>query len=451
MNTTQAAAATANKGAQLASKHAPKSLKRGLGSVENLGERGINKVVNSRAGQYFGNKATELINKTRTGATKLMFNAGLIKKDENGITTIGDLTNADTITQLMVLIIVLLFLIIFFWCFNKIGLNKKNCTTIDKLYDKFPLISSIDETNPKYKFKLRDYYIKTAYNCCAGGNFKNDFVNLCALRNCIKQGARCLDFEIYSVNNIPVIAVSSVADYNVKESYNNIPFDKAMEAVSNYAFSGGNCPNPDDPIILHFRIMTNSIDIHNEMAKELYNTLGDKLLGKQFSYENTGKNIGSYPISKLMGSVIIMIDKSNPLFTTSLLNEYVNITSNSAFVRLLRFNDVIYSPDKDELIDYNKQNMTISLPNLSAQNSNYSSALAMTFGCQMIGMSFQNFDNYLQYYTQFFDDAGSAFVLRPDRYRYIPMYVPEPRAQDPEVTFANKIFSVNADLPPLNV
>ena len=411
--------------------------------MTNFGTRSIEAFTNSRAGQYASNKATELINIVRSGAAKT-FNAGKVKLDGKGIKTLGDLTSADSITQVMVLIIVLLFFIIFFWCYNKISLNRKNCTTIEKIYAKFPLIKSIDPENPKYKFKLRDYYIKTAYNCCASGNLKNDFVNLCALRNCIKQGARCLDFEIYSVEHAPVIAISSISDFNVKESYNSIPFVKAMETISNYAFSGGHCPNPADPIILHFRIMTSSVDVHNQMAKALYNTLEDKLLGKQFSYENGGKNIGSYPISKIMGRVIIMLDKANPIFSTSLLNEYVNITSNSAFVRVLRYNDVIYCPDKDELLNYNKQNMTISIPNLSAQNTNYSAALVMTYGCQMIGMSFQNFDNYFQYYTQFFDDAGSAFVLRPDRYRYIPIFIPEPTPQDPEVTYSDKEFSINS-------
>ena len=35
---------------------------------------------------------------------------------------------------------------------------------------------------------------------------KNDFVNICALKNCIKQGARCLDFEVYSCTTMPAIA-----------------------------------------------------------------------------------------------------------------------------------------------------------------------------------------------------------------------------------------------------
>ena len=440
-----------NKGSQVAVKYTPNFAKNTLTGIKHMGAWGVGLATDNKFAKWAANKSTELENKVRTGA-KMMFNAGFGKSDgSGGIKTVGDYTKTDSVTQVMIIIIFILFFLIFFWCYKKIGLNDKNCNTIEKVYNKFPLISSIDPKNPLYQNKLRDYYIKTAYNCCAGGNFKNDFVNLCALRNCIKQGARCLDFEIYSVNNKPVVAVSSASNVHVKESYNAIGFDKAMDAISKYAFSGSNCPNPKDPLILHFRIMTNSMKIHDEIAKELYNNLQDKLLGKQFSYENTGKNIGSYPINLLMDKVIIMVDKKNPLFTTSMLNEYVNITSNSAFVRLLRYNDVVYCPDKDELIEYNQQNMTISLPNLSPNNKNYSAALVQTYGCQMIGMSFQNFDNNLQYYTQIFDDAGSAFVLRPDIYRYVPVFVAEPPKQDPKLSFADVTFLVHPDLPPKNI
>ena len=71
-------------------------------------------------------------------------------------------------------------------------------------------------------FSLRDFYIKTAHNCCAGGSFKNSYVDLCHLRTAIKQGVRCLDFEIYSIDDKPVVAASSVDDYTVKETYNSI-------------------------------------------------------------------------------------------------------------------------------------------------------------------------------------------------------------------------------------
>jgi hypothetical protein len=423
-----------NKGAQVANAVTPRFAKRGLTNAKRVGEWGVNLFANSKLGQWAADKTYELGKKVRTGAA-YSFNAlpgGAVK-------TIGDLGKYDKISQVMIIIIGFLFFVLFWWSFNKMDLDKSNCTKLDKVYKAFPLISNINPENPTYKdTRLRDFYIKTAYNCCSGGSYKNDYVNLCALKSCIKQGARCLDFEIYSVNNLPVIAVSTVTDFNIKESYNSVPFAKAMEVISIYAFSGGNCPNPNDPLILNFRIKSNIKSIHDAMAKALYNTLGERLLGKQFSYETTGKNIGSYLISKLMGKIVVIVDKSNPLFTSSLLNEYVNIASNSAFIRLLRYREVEFTHDKDELIFYNQQNMTIVLPELSGDNTNFSAALAQTYGCQMIAMSFQNFDNNMQYYTKFFDDAGSAFVLRDDMYRYKPVFIPAPIPQKKCNTFAFK-------------
>jgi hypothetical protein len=365
----------------------------------------------------------------------LQFNAGKTMTAIAGMKTVGDLANIDAISQVMIIIIAILFFMVFWWGFSKLNLNKQNCTNIENTFDKFPYLTSINPDNPNFKNRLRDYYIKTAYNCCASGNYKNDFVNLCALKNCIKQGARCLDFEIYSIDNAPVIAASSSDSFNVKESYNNIPFAQAMEVISTYAFSSGNCPNPSDPLILYFRIKSSSKNIQDAMANALYNTLQDRLLGPDFSYENNGLNIGAFPIAKLMGKVVIVVDKANPIFTETLFNEYVNLASNSAFMRGLRYKDVEFTHDKDELIFFNQQNMTICLPDLSAKNTNYSSALAMTYGCQMIAMSFQNFDDNMKFYTQYFDDAGSAFVLRPDRLRYIPVFIPIPPAQDPSVSY----------------
>jgi hypothetical protein len=353
MSSVQSGIKGANTVASGVKNNAPQFTKTGANAVKHIGEKGIKMITNTKLFKAASDKSSELIGIVRTGVAKT-FNAGFDKVDE--IKSFGDLAKTDSITQVMIIIIFLLFLMIFIWSVNKIGLNKKNCANIDEVYSKFPLIGNISANNDKFvDFKLRDYYIKTAYNCCSSGKYKNDFVNLCALRSCIRQGARCLDFEIYSVDNQPVIAASSNLDFNVKETYNTILFSRAMETVANYAFSGSNCPNPKDPLILHFRIMTSSTKIHDEIAKQLYDTLSNKLLGKKFSYENNGKNIGSYPLLKLREKVIIMVDKANPIFVSTLLNEYVNITSNSAFVRELRFSEVKFSHDTDDLKHYNKQ------------------------------------------------------------------------------------------------
>lgn len=448
MNSIDAGLVTANATAKFAKQNAPTGIKTGLNSMKHFGESGVLAVTNSRLGRFASDTADKLIAKVRTGAA-LSFNKKL--KNVGGIKAITDFGNTDAITQVMIVIIGLLFFVISFWCFNKLSLNKRNCTNLTTLYSEFPLISSINPSNPNYQYKMRDYYIKTAYNCCSGGNYKNDFVNLCALKNAIKQGARCLDFEIYSVDGVPVISVSSKKDYNIKEAYNSILFADAMTVVSTYAFSGGTCPNPNDPLILHFRLMSNKAKIYDQMADILYNTLENEILGKDFSFENDGKNIGSYPISRLMGKVVIIADKSNTVFSSSKFNEYVNITSNSVFVRSMRFTDVKFCPDANELLQYNKQNMTICLPDLSPTNKNYSPALVMSYGCQFVGMSFQNFDPYMEYYTQMFDEAGSAFILRPEMYRYIPLFITKPLPQDPNYSYATRTVPLATGLTPLDL
>ena len=297
---------------------------------------------------------------------------------------------------------------------------------MNNLYSDFPKLSSFNTNDPKFQLNLRDYYIKTAYNACSIGNFKNNFVDLCALKNVIRQGARCLDFEVYSIDNEPVIATSSIDSYDVKETYNSIPFSAILETISNYAFSGGTCPNPNDPLIIHLRVQSQNSVIFNKMAQAFKNHLENRVMGKAYSYENYGNNFSNLPLSQLRGKVILIIDKSNPLFEGTDLDEYVNIASNSIFMRALRFNDVKFTHDMNELIEYNKKNITIVLPDLTGEDNNYSASLAMKYGCQMPALSFQNFDSNMEYYDLFFDEAGSAFVLKPANLRFIPITINKP-------------------------
>jgi hypothetical protein len=314
-----------------------------------------------------------------------------------------------------------------FWAWNKSTLDNQNCENMNELYADFPSLSTINPDNADYQHSLRDYYIKTAYNACSAGQFKNDFVNVCALKNNIRQGARCLDFEVYSVDNKPVIATSSVNDFTVKETFNSVNFADALTVIRDYAFAGGTCPNPNDPLIIHLRIMSNNTPIYKDIADQLESELGTRLLGPAYSYENQGKNLGKEPIRNLMGKVIISVDKSNPIFENTKLDEYVNIASNSIFMRALRYSDgVRYTPDINELIEYNKKNMSICLPDVSPTDFNYQPSTAMQCGVQMVGMSMQNFDANLEYYDVFFDKVGSAFVLKPAALRYIPVTIPAP-------------------------
>ena len=131
--------------------------------------------------------------------------------------------NNYQIITLCIIILIILVVSTIFYIYHKITLNERNCQVLKKVYTQIPPLSSITDNQELNKCFLRDFYVKSAYNACSPGNFKNDFVNLCALSNCISQGVRFLDFEIYSINDQPVVATSSVLDYTVKETYNYIP------------------------------------------------------------------------------------------------------------------------------------------------------------------------------------------------------------------------------------
>ena len=341
-------------------------------------------------------------------------------------------------TTISITICVVITFLIIAWILSKLTLKNKNCKSLNKYYNNSPVIKNINIKNKDYGYNLRDYYIKSAFNCCATGSVKNDFVDICALETCIKQGVRCLDFEIYSMNNKPVIAVSSENKFYIKESYNNIDFSDMLTIISNKAFSGSFSPNPNDPLILHFRIMTKHLQILDNMALSLREKLANRILGKNYSYEYNKYNMGKVPLKDLLNKVVIIVDKSYANPSKTKLDEYVNMTSNSMFMRSIPYHDVKYSPDLQELINYNKKNMTMCYPDIKVNIENPSPVLLRNSGCQFIALTFQNINNNLVYYNKMFNDHGSAFILKPEHLRHIPKLIKIPPPPKKELSYADR-------------
>ena len=66
-------------------------------------------------------------------------------------------------------------------------LDKSNINYMNDLYPSIDgVIRPISSSLPDFSGNLYDYYIKTAYNCCSGGSYKNDYVNICNLKNILK-------------------------------------------------------------------------------------------------------------------------------------------------------------------------------------------------------------------------------------------------------------------------
>jgi hypothetical protein len=321
----------------------------------------------------------------------------------------------------------------------------RNCKTFDDLYSEKNLkIQNINPSDPDSQYTLKDYYIKTAYNCCSIGSYKNSFVSICAFKDLMRQGVRGFDFEIYSINDNPVIATSTEDDnYYVKETYNYVPFTEVMDVVTNNSYA----PNPLDPVIFHLRIKSTNLTMYQNFA-DLFKKYDSFFLGPDYSFENKNRNIGDAKLVELIGTngckIIIIVDKSNLTFLDCRdFYEYVNMTSNSIFMRQLRYYDVKNTPDMAELIAYNKRFMTIAMPDKGADPQNPNPLVAREMGCQLISMVYYNFDEYLAADTAFYDHTGSAFELKPERLRYKAIYIDDPVPQNPALTYETR--SVKAD------
>jgi len=300
-------------------------------------------------------------------------------------------------------------------------------------------------------YNINDYYIYGSYNSCnISGRNTNNYMNINALKYVISQGVRFIDFEIYNLDNDPIIATSSIPDnYFIKESYNYIRFEEALNIIISNAFNPTYAPNPIDPILLNLRIKSTNMTMMTNLANYLY-TYDNYLAGPKYSYEYlsckmgpstnvidknidcVNNNFTQLPLYFFKGKIIIIVDRSNTaILNCDKLMEFVNITTNSINCRLITNHDMKYSPDQTELLEYNKKNMTIVTPDVGVNTENPSINSATQLGIQINAINFSNNDDNMNSDMNYFITERRAFILKPLKLRYIPIYitVPDPNPE----------------------
>jgi len=406
------------------------------------------------AGTPAGQAAPTLRNKLATKALALKTDLkakGL--ETAKVISSIKVSPNVAHIGGLAVTVIVIA-IIMGVWAWNY-GKKSRNDSTMQAYYAaETKSLSSINDFDDRYGYLLRDYYIMTAYNCCCGGDYAADFVSTDALRCVISQGARVLDFEIYSVDGNPVVAASSKPEFSMKETYNFVPFVDAVDTINKYAFSSyrinektgieEGCYNSNDPLFLCLRIKSRNVMIYEKIATIIKDKLGSKLLDPRFSYSFNGEDLGKIKLTSFMNKVIIIIDETpgsdkvntREIYKRTPLYEYVNMTftmdSNKHTFTFIK--DNIKADSKESA----KKTIKYIVPERSTRSENlYVSTTAHNEGCQMVAMAFQSQDANVKAYLKLFNSSGSAFILKPPELRYVPIVLKEPTAVNPTETLSS--------------
>jgi hypothetical protein len=271
--------------------------------------------------------------------------------------------------------------------------------------------------------QLSNYYIKCAYNACASGNFEDGIVEKCALEKCLKNGSRGLDFEIYSVNNEPVISCSdNKGEKSVMGTNNNLNFKSIMKYINNNAFSPTFCPsNHTDPLIINLRIHIEDdslIEVYNKISDILASVFETKLIGRPHIqvYSGEFESVGKLPLRDCLNKVIVFVNRDQGVFAESSLRFYTNASFTGVVSPSSRLytNSEVQSLSVADFTDYHKDgSMTMTIPdggkyprNISFETVHKPRGISMAFMCN------QTKDVYIEEYHRYFSDSGSSFVKK---------------------------------------
>lgn len=154
---------------------------------------------------------------------------------------------------------------------------------------------------------LRDFFVKSAFNCCASGDFQNDWVNIETLDLAIRMGCRFLDFEIYTIRGEPCVAVSTNRDnYYMKQSFNELDLKVVLERIQQNALSARGCGNHMDPLFLHLRVKTMHSETHRKIARLIKHYFGQKIISADYAKTSHDQSPFSLPIEAAIGRVFVI-------------------------------------------------------------------------------------------------------------------------------------------------
>jgi hypothetical protein len=161
-------------------------------------------------------------------------------------------------------------------------------------------IQAIPET--QLDLPLREFIVKSSYNSGISGKF----ASIHALRYVLGRGCRLLDFEIYTREGSEYISFANDDEFSSLGTNNREPYrlklTNALNMIGGSAFSSDS-PSPDDPIFIHLRVKNNNKDAYTRIAKAIDFAFNSRLV--------TEKINSSTPIRRIMGKVVIIMDKSS--------------------------------------------------------------------------------------------------------------------------------------------
>lgn len=263
------------------------------------------------------------------------------------------------------------------------------------------------------KYKLKEYQIFSSWNSCAQSN---NNVSLEQLEKVLLNGCRFLDFEVYYIEGKPVVGFSK-GKYQSNESIQQIDSDNVIPFVDvcNKILSA-KCPNPNDPLFLHFRIKSNNVNIFEKMAETFLSSgLKDKLAKTSVTHNTL--------LSDLQNRIIVVVDKTYvPSIETeskAIFTDMIHMYSGTSDLPSYKLQQQLVQPARPLSLTTDNKTNTNSLIMITHEvgidydqnNVDTFVKLVMDHKIQIIPHKFYSDDGVLTDYKNFFSDHGhTAFI-----------------------------------------
>jgi len=304
--------------------------------------------------------------------------------------------------------------------------------SVSKATSSFSTYSKVTKLAPigcPQEYRLCDFFItSSAYTVFPGTNLY-DYISDKVIPLVIKAGVRVIELDIYAdSDNKPIIGLKNDT-LGVNYAYNTVPFEACCVSIINNAFNSVSSPVSTDPFVLSLNFHTNINTVINACANILTTTCRGHMLDRTFSYEKV--NLAIEPICNLQSKLIIV---SGGAMKGTLMEELVNLSWDTSHLRRLTYTQASQPHDYEELVDFNRNNITMVVPDLSSDLTNMNSQILFTYGCQWNMMNYGSIDSAMEVYIGEFQE--NSCVLKPAALRPLkPKKYKTPKKADPNLSF----------------
>ena len=279
--------------------------------------------------------------------------------------------------------------------------------------------------------RICDYYVAASAYSVFPGNTVSDYISDGVLALVIKSGARMVELDIYSdEQDQPVVGLKN-QNLGYDYSYNSIPFQACCVAIGNTAFTASETPLATDPFILSLVFHTEKTVTLDATADVLKNTLRRYMLTPEYSYQR--RDMSAEPMCTIKGKLLLV---SGGNLTGTKMEELVNLSWSSSNLRRLTYMQASQPYDHDELIDYNRQKITMVVPDATSSLKNSNPEILFAYGCQWNMVSYGSVDRMMEFYIAHFRER--SFVEKPEALRFKKKAYTKPTPPDPGLSFQPK-------------